>query len=366
MRIVILSLLTSFTFSLGIHSQEQKAKIDFEVLEYDFGQIKEKDGVVDYNFAYANSGNLPLILSHVSASCGCTTPKWSQKPVIPGQKGSINVGYNPSNRPGKFEKTITVKSNAKNSVVYLKIKGYVLSEKKNLQSYNFSIGDLKLSSLHAAYGALYKGKSKTKIIELSNASTSEELKVRFKSLPQYLNVKLIPEVLPPGKTGRMEITFNTAVADDWDYVTNRLSLLVNEKLHRNNVITVTAIVREDFSKMSSEDLAKAPVVSFDSEKFHFGEIIQGEEVEHKFKLINTGKSNLVIRKLRASCGCTVVQPEKDVIKPGKSTMIKARFNSKGKSGNQKYAVTVITNDPKNYRKILWIEGKVNLAQAKNK
>jgi hypothetical protein len=75
-------------------------------------------------------------------------------------------------------------------------------------------------------------------------------------------------------------------------------------------------------------------------------------------LKNTGKSNLLFIRKTASCGCTAVQPARTTILPGESTEIKAIFNPRGREGNQKKAITVITNDPKHSRSILWINAVV--------
>ena len=75
-------------------------------------------------------------------------------------------------------------------------------------------------------------------------------------------------------------------------------------------------------------------------------------------LTNSGKSDLEIRKVKASCGCTAVQPEKRIITPGESVNIKTVFNSAGKVGNQNKTVTIITNDPKKSKMILWVKGEV--------
>ena len=100
------------------------AKIVFENLEHNYGTIV-KGGDGNCVFTFTNEGNEPLILSNVRASCGCTTPSWTQKPVMPGKTGEIKVRYN-TNNVGGFTKTITVTSNAiDNPRVVLKIKGNV-------------------------------------------------------------------------------------------------------------------------------------------------------------------------------------------------------------------------------------------------
>ena len=100
------------------------AKIRFIETEHQYGTImKGSDG--NCVFTYVNEGNEPLILQNVKASCGCTTPSYTQKPVMPGQQGTIKVHYN-TNNVGGFSKTVTVTSNAvDNPRVVLRIKGNV-------------------------------------------------------------------------------------------------------------------------------------------------------------------------------------------------------------------------------------------------
>ena len=108
----------------GENVPEHGAKIRFEEMEHQYGTI-QKGGNGDCEFVFWNDGDEPLILQNVKASCGCTTPKYTQKPVMPGQKGTIGVHYN-TNNVGGFSKTVTVTSNAVNNQrVVLRIKGTV-------------------------------------------------------------------------------------------------------------------------------------------------------------------------------------------------------------------------------------------------
>lgn len=127
--------------SIGVaNAQEQKKettdeaqhgpKIVFAEREHNYGTI-QKGGDGNCVFTFTNTGDEPLILSSVRASCGCTTPKWTQKPVMPGKSGEIGVRYN-TNNTGGFTKTVTITSNAVNEArVVVKIKGNVVQEKSN-------------------------------------------------------------------------------------------------------------------------------------------------------------------------------------------------------------------------------------------
>ena len=89
-------------------------------------------------FEFTNIGKSPLIITRVQASCGCTVPKKPDQPIMPGEKGEIEVAYD-TKRPGGFSKAITIFSNAKNERKMVKIKGYVekttsLEKKKSMLS----------------------------------------------------------------------------------------------------------------------------------------------------------------------------------------------------------------------------------------
>lgn len=103
-------------------------KIKFVEETHDFGNIKEGTQAT-YEFKFTNTGNAPLILESVQASCGCTTPEWSKDPIAPGQTGKVIATFNSSGRPGTFTKTITVKYNGavETNTNYLTIKGFVES-----------------------------------------------------------------------------------------------------------------------------------------------------------------------------------------------------------------------------------------------
>ena len=114
--------------SFSVNAQEKVAKIDFKADTIDYGTVeKGADGVRVFEFT--NTGDAPLIVSKVSSSCGCTVPKWSKEPILPGKTGEIQVKYD-TNRVNPIRKTITVISNADTPTVALKIKGEVVDSSK--------------------------------------------------------------------------------------------------------------------------------------------------------------------------------------------------------------------------------------------
>lgn len=94
---------------------------------------------------------------------------------------------------------------------------------------------------------------------------------------------------------------------------------------------------------SELDSNAMPYIEFDTAVFNFGRILQGEQVTYKFHFVNTGKADLVIKKVETSCGCTVPEYDRTPVKPGGEGCIKVRFDSDGKDGTQYKTVKVITN-----------------------
>ncbi len=105
---------------------KDKAVISAETTKFDFGTIKEADGKVSHTFEISNTGNKPLVITRVIASCGCTTPEWPKEPIAPGKTGNIKVTFNPEGRPGPFSKTISVYSNGKVGSFIMSIRGEVV------------------------------------------------------------------------------------------------------------------------------------------------------------------------------------------------------------------------------------------------
>ena len=111
----ILSLL--FVMLISVIAKAQNNNPNAPIMKFveethDFGVIKEGP-IASFDFEFTNTGKEPLIIQSCSASCGCTTPDWTRTPVLPGKKGKITVKYNTQGRPGSFNKTVYIASNAK-------------------------------------------------------------------------------------------------------------------------------------------------------------------------------------------------------------------------------------------------------------
>lgn len=86
---------------------------------YDFGTVEEGPAA-EHVFTFTNTGKEPIVIQRVQPSCGCTTPDWTKDPIAPGKSGMIKASYGTQGRPGHFEKSMTVFTNAGTKMVTFK------------------------------------------------------------------------------------------------------------------------------------------------------------------------------------------------------------------------------------------------------
>jgi hypothetical protein len=87
-----------------------------------------------------------------------------------------------------------------------------------------------------------------------------------------------------------------------------------------------------------------PVMTWAKNTHDFGNIVQGDAVEHTFTFTNTGNEPLIITDVKVSCGCTVPKGwPRDPVMPGGTGQLTVGFNSTGKMGAQTKPVTIISN-----------------------
>ncbi len=118
---------TGDSVSTAATNNAANGKIEFAESAFDFGQVAEGQ-IVEHTYAFTNTGTSPVILSRVSASCGCTTPSYTQTPILPGKTGEIKVSFDSNGQVGKQQKIVTVVSNAENGVTTIQLKGEVLTK----------------------------------------------------------------------------------------------------------------------------------------------------------------------------------------------------------------------------------------------
>jgi hypothetical protein len=361
--------LSFVVISLILISQTQQPTISWDKTVHNFGLFKEEAGKQEGTFTFTNTGSTPLYITNVKASCGCTATDYTKEPVQPGGKGYVKATYDPKNRPGKFNKSITVTSNTDNPTTLLRVEGDVTPREKGIEDfYPKQFGDLRLITSHLAFAKVFNNQTVTDTIGIINMSANP-MEITFENVPEHITISVSPKKLAgikanetKGQTGVITVTYDASKKGDWGFVMDRVDLIINGEKQSQNRLSISATIEEDFTHLTADELANSPKIKFENTDFEFGTIKSGEKTSYNFVFTNVGKSDLVIRKIKASCGCTATNPEKMIIKPGESSHITTTFSSAGKKGKQNKTITIITNDPSQPSVVLKVIGDVEEVQ----
>jgi len=187
--------------------------LQFEKETHEFGDVAQGTPV-SYEFKFKNTGNAPIVIANVQASCGCTTPEWTNTPVLPGKSGSIKAQYNTA-AMGAFNKSITVTSNATNASQVVFIKGTVV-DKAALKA--VVTPAQKAASARATikktthdFGKIEKDQKAVARISIKNTG-KEDLSINgVVSACNCVSFKSLSQKIQPGTEGIVELTYTPRV-----------------------------------------------------------------------------------------------------------------------------------------------------------
>ena len=66
---------------------------------------------VEVLYHFKNTATKPLVIADVSPQCGCTVPDKVEKPIAPGEEGTIRAIFNSTGYSGVASKHLTVTAN---------------------------------------------------------------------------------------------------------------------------------------------------------------------------------------------------------------------------------------------------------------
>ena len=352
-------------FSIISFGQEKNALISFEEVAFNFRTLNESEGIVKHKFWFSNTGNNPLILTEVKSSCKCISVIYPKSPILPGKESFIEISYDPKDRPGPFQNKIIVLSNAINNNVQLEIKGEVrsialenaLNPNSLNKKYRFKIGSISFSTNHIAFSDVYYNEKAAIKIEVYNPSEKPAY-IYIEELPAHLETNLSELQVGPMSEDSIIFYFDASQKKDWGFVYDKIKIKVKDNSIQESMIPVSARIVENFSIMNEQERLNAPRIKFKTRVHNFDTVYQGTSSEYTYEFTNTGKSDLIIRKVKPSCGCTTSELGKMVVKEGEQSYITIKFNAGNRKGFQSKTISVISNDPDNPLIMLKFNGTV--------
>jgi len=314
---------------------------------HDFGAFDEDDGDVSCELRYVNTGDAPLRLTGVRTSCGCTTPSFSREPLAPGDTAAITVSFDPTGRAGRFSKKIYIDSNTEPRRSTLQIKGIVVGSSATVaKRFPADFGPLKLRTGAVMVGEVTKGKMQTVFVDGYNRSATT-MHPRVVGLPSYIGTTTTPESVGPGEQFSLIFYFHSDRCPLYGLVDVAAALDAGDGSEARP-LSVAAMVKEDFPKLSDEARAKAPAIHPETDRIDFGSLSRGDgkAAARHLTIHNNGRSTLLIRRVYSGDKGVDARISSEKIKAGKSADLTVSVDPALLPGDLLNArVQIISNDP---------------------
>lgn len=311
------------------------------------GQIEWKHPTT-VQYIITNTGTTPLVLTDVEPDCACTAAHWTQTPIAPGEKGTVDITFN-AEALGHFHKSVAVYTNATPHLVYLAMEGEVVSELKDYsQTHPFHIGQIAIDKDEVIFPDIQHGEQPTVYLDVVNLSNNSYEPVLM-HLPSYLSMKADPGHLQPGKRGRIALTLDSRKLPDLGLTQTSvyLSRFLGDKVSEENEIPISAVKLPDFSGLTETERLNAPAIRVSTEKLDCSTLLaEKKKVKENILITNEGHSPLQILKLQVSHPALGVSLKKNMLSSGESTRMKVTITRKRLGRHHRHLhLLIITNDP---------------------
>ncbi|WP_347158619.1 DUF1573 domain-containing protein [Pontibacter chitinilyticus] len=238
-----LCLLAFLCLIFADYTVKAQGVLEYEYDMHDFGTVAEGTQAT-FVFRIRNNGDKPVVISNVQASCGCTTPDWTKTPLQPGKIGFIRTIYNSTGRPGPFNKSVTVTSNAATPTHVLYIKGTVepVDKKTNYTPEQKSLSPrLAVGSTSYSFGELEKGQKAVATFRIMNAGRQDLIVRGIQSACNCVSYRVSEPAIKAGQTATLELTYIPAVLKEQN---EQVKVFSNDIVMPNLRLTLKANVVE--------------------------------------------------------------------------------------------------------------------------
>lgn len=330
-----------------------------------FNQVTQELGTLLWHqprtatFEITNKGTEEMRLTEVRTDCGCTDVDYTRTPIQPGGKGTIKVTYD-AELLGRFSKGILVKTSVQDLPFYLTIVGTVAMKKEEAdnENYAYQIGDLYLSTDNVEFDDVNRGDTPVFTIYLLNTGKTSYAP-ELMHLPKYLVMEADPQVIRPGRSGRILLTLNSHELHNLGLTQTSiyLSRRLGDRVSKENEITVNTTLLPDFLDTPTQ-LALAPMARIDTTRVVLD--LEGgkrKKATTQIELTNDGKTPLVISALQVYNPGLSVSLSKRRLNPGQTEKLKISVHNKSHFFKGRRRVLLITNDPRRPKIVIDVKVK---------
>lgn len=338
--------------TLGIKAQ---AKMEIDRTVANLGEVMYQIPTKTV-FTITNKGNEPLVIKDVNPSCGCTIVEWSKQPIAAGETGTIATIYD-AKMLGVFQKDLEVYSNISDEPLYLHLQGRVVTQPSDYTgTFPFEMGNVRLSINNIEFDDVNRGDQPVIELQVVNMGRTA-YKPELMHLPHYLTAEYLPEKLSGGRVGRIRLKLDSKklVSMGLTQTSIYLARFVGDKVSEENEVSVSAVLLPDFSKLSLQDRANAPIMHLSADSLDLGSMDGKKKITRTLTISNTGKSPLEIRSVQLFNNALNVKIGDRVLDPGQTTDLKITVLAKYlKKAKNRPRVLIITNDPQHPKRVISI------------
>ncbi|MFT4523667.1 MAG: hypothetical protein ACI8ZN_002622 [Bacteroidia bacterium] len=340
----VLPFLLISQLSLGQITNKQ---IKFESEDYDFGIVPFKHGMIEAQFVFTNHSEQDFIIRNVEASCGCTVPFWPKKAIKPGEQARITATFDPSNLGGEVDKSIQLYANYQDIMVKnLHIKGIIeVPQSESSTGYPGANGYLRALETTVGLNDIVNTKKYTRTIRWVNEYNLALSIKEVTRVPDYCAVSFSQKLLQPGDTANILVEVDGTKVQDYGVLNSSIQILTNDRFVPYKEIIIAFNIHDDFSALNKRAKRKAPGIVLVPSSVDLGEIKEGAVGKATILIKNTGKSTLIIYKVKADCNCTILKNLGTEIPAGVTKTVEVSLDSIYITGKTTKQITLYTNDP---------------------
>lgn len=303
-------------------------------------------------FKLTNKGTSDLRITHVRTDCGCTDVSYTQTSISPGGTGEIKATYD-AEMLGHFSKGLAVYTSIATEPIYLTIMGQVsMNQTEPSVEYPYKIGDYYLSTDDIEFDDVNRGDMPQYVLYIFNGG-KKSYRPELMHLPKYLTAAADPEVIRPGRVGRVLLTLNSQELSSMGLTQTSiyLSRFMGDRVSKETEINVSATLLPDFLDTPNQH-ALSPRLVIDSTHVTLGPIGNKKKNTAQLILKNSGKTPLVISALQVYNPGISVSIGKRRIDPGQEQKLKISVSSSNDYFKGRRRILLITNDPDNPKTVI--------------
>ena len=322
------------TATIGLSAQTAESPAVFDTREWDFGAIREADGVVRHAFLVFNAGERPLRLTRAVPGCSCISATLPRAAIAPGQSAAVEVSFIPAGAAGPVIRTIEIQSDGNRSLGVLSVSADVLPADRSIQErYPVVLAEgLYSSRADVNFGYMEHGQRSGKAFFIANAS-DKPMRLRSGSLRDPNFRVEAPASLASGEEARVEVWCETP-ADPQFFATLRADLeIVPEGAKALRTLPLKALCLT--AAPESEDAPRLRNAAMQVRHRPLARAPRGT-----LEIFNDGRSDLILYAMEVPAGIRCAFTPGTRIAPGRS--IKLTFS--GTAGRDA-RLTLFSNDP---------------------